>query len=110
MQELQSPLTFIPQSFAPYDPYVHSAYPFTSIHPSPSNYEYLLNIPVTSYSLPVNSNFREEPNLLNSHFSNGQEQQFTAPSNNYTLSSNSFTNVNNNSNVRGQVNSFGYNI
>ena len=52
-------ITFIPQSFAPYDSYAHSAYPFTSIHPSPSNYEYLSNIPVTSYSLPVNLHFHE---------------------------------------------------
>ena len=37
MQELRSPLTFIPQSFAPY---TQPRYSFTSI--SPPNYEYPL--------------------------------------------------------------------
>ncbi|RGB32462.1 hypothetical protein C1646_706739 [Rhizophagus diaphanus] len=86
MQGVQSPLTlssFTPQSFTPYS-YAHSTHSFTSIHPSPSNYEYLPNMhmSVTPCSLPINSHFREEQNLLNSHLPNGQEQQFSTPLNN----------------------------
>ncbi|CAG8683086.1 18169_t:CDS:2 [Rhizophagus irregularis] len=53
MQGLQNPLTlssFTPQSFTSQSItphfYAHPTDSFTSIHPSPSNYEY------TSYSLP----------------------------------------------------------
>ena len=105
MQELQNPLT---QTFAPfhYNSYAHSAYSFTSIHPS--NYEYLPNIPVTPYSLPVNSHFREEQNSSNSYLPNVQEQQFTTPLNNYTLGSDSLMDVNNNPSAKGKTNSFEY--
>ena len=104
---MQNPLTllsFTPQSFTSYS-YAHSTHSFTSIHPSPSNYEYLPNMPVTPYSL---LHFREEQNSLNSCLPNGEEQQFATPSNNYNLSNNSFTSVNNNSNSKGQTNSFEY--
>ncbi|CAB4402602.1 unnamed protein product [Rhizophagus irregularis] len=85
-------------------------FPCKGIHPSPSNYEYLpsMHMSVTPCSLPINSHFREEQNLLNSHLPNGQEQQFATPSNNYTLSSNSFTNVNINQSSNGKTNGFEY--
>src|SRR5581483_1565615 len=105
IQESRSPLTFIPQSFTPYNSYAHPTYSSTSIYPYPSNYEYLPNTPVIPFSLP---HFCEEQNLLNSHLSNGQEQQSITPSNNYILINNSFTDVNNNPNAKGQTNSFEY--
>ncbi|CAB4434285.1 unnamed protein product [Rhizophagus irregularis] len=85
-------------------------FPCKGIHPSPSNYEYLPNMhmSVTPCSLPINSHFREEQNLLNSHLPNEQEQQFSTPLNNYTMSSNSFTNVNINPSSNGKTNSFEY--
>ncbi|CAB5386909.1 unnamed protein product [Rhizophagus irregularis] len=85
-------------------------FPCKGIHPSPSNYEYLpsMHMSVTPCSLPINSHFREEQNSLNSHLPNGQEQQFATPSNNYTLSSNSFTNVNINQSSNGKTNGFEY--
>ncbi|CAB5194745.1 unnamed protein product [Rhizophagus irregularis] len=87
---------------------IYSNLPMQGIHPSPFNYEYLPNISVTPCSLPINSHFREEQNLLNLHLPNGQEQQFVTPSNNYTLNSNLFTNVNINPSSNGKTNSFEY--
>jgi hypothetical protein len=61
---------------------------------SSSNYEILPNITLDSPS--INSHLHEEQNLSTPHFSNGQERHFSTSSINYTLNSNSFSNIENN--------------
>ncbi|CAB5377014.1 unnamed protein product [Rhizophagus irregularis] len=68
---------FTSRSITPYS-YAHSTDSFTSIHLSPSNYEYTSLFISCKFTLFVK-------NSLISHLPNGQEQQFATLSNNYTL-------------------------